>query len=365
MTRHGREERRRLEYQVGLDRERAAAARDECDAVAGRVECLQADQDAFERFCIAEDWRHAEIDRLRCQLDQHWVGVVVSCVAADDPLAYGIDRLRHARVTLDAEWRAIDAAIPRDRAREWDLARRQLPQVTRQRHEALQALADSQTQVHDAGRRRWGRHDHDAITDARARLADAQQQADEATAVESRLRERLAGLADQQRARGRQIADVAGRRSQTAEAVAQIEDALERTRTDRVSLLVDDPPGHLVARLGPPPGSAAGRAVWCHHALGIEAELDRHDGDIGGRSAHDDRARQEIAVADKLLPTEGDQPGTATWAELAGRASSTLDQLRHAQRQHLADRRLQAQEQQQPRAWVDQAIPPTQYGPEL
>ena len=55
--------------------------------------------------------------------------------------------------------------------------------------------------------------------------------------------------------------------------------------------------------------SSSAKFHWCHHALPIEAALDRHDG-LGplptGWSRHDDRARQEIAVADRVLEATSD-----------------------------------------------------------
>ena len=62
-----------------------------------RVDRLEQAQDAYERFEHAEGWRRADVARLHDQLDDHWADVVVACVRADDPLAYGIDKLRHAR----------------------------------------------------------------------------------------------------------------------------------------------------------------------------------------------------------------------------------------------------------------------------
>ena len=41
-----------------------------------------------------------QISRLRERLDQHWVNVVTACVQGDDPLGFGIDKLRQARTTV-------------------------------------------------------------------------------------------------------------------------------------------------------------------------------------------------------------------------------------------------------------------------
>ncbi|HET9077034.1 MAG TPA: MobF family relaxase, partial [Acidimicrobiales bacterium] len=278
LSRHGREQRRRLEQHLEQQEQRAAATRCDYDLAAGRVERLLADQAAYQRFQTDHGWRQDDLDRLRGQLDDHWTSVVVACVAVDDPLAYGIDKLRHARVNLVAGLQALDDSVPKDRTQEWEQARQRLPEAVRQRHQTEQSLAEVEARLEDAQRRRWGRHDHRAIADAQAQLAALHQQAERAAAEERRLRDHLAELADHQRARQQHIADSAGRRGQRAETVAQLDDALDRTRLDRVRRLADDPPEHLVTRLGAPPGSAAGRAVWCHHALRIEADRDHDDG---------------------------------------------------------------------------------------
>lgn len=93
--------------------------------------------------------------------------------------------------------------------------------------------------------------------------------------------------------------------------------------------LADEPPPHLVERLGQPPVSPAGRAVWCHHALGIEAALDRNDGGSSHWTGWDQQvqaAKEEIAIADRLLDT-GAAPGPTEWAVLAREANILREQV--------------------------------------
>ena len=137
--------------------------------------------------------------------------VIGACVRADDPLAFGIDQLRHARAILAAPGRT-EAAIPGDHRPSAD--------------ETVAATSDQ------------------ALLDA----------------------------------------------------------ALDGTRPARVEALAGRPPPYLLDRLGPPPASAAGRAVWCHLATGIEAVLDRN-GEAGPlRSASDYRtSRRHIILADRYL----------------------------------------------------------------
>ncbi len=157
--------------------------------------------------------------------------------------------------------------------------------------------------------------------------------------------------------RRQHIADISAQRKELDATLAQIDAALDRTRPDRVAALADDPPEHLVARIGPAPMSPAGRAVWCHHALGIEAALDRNDGlppASTGRSPQTDRARYEIAIADRVLEVSSDRPAPSQWAELAQQASVVLDRVRRAERNRSARQRTPAQ-WQQPQPWMDPA----------
>jgi hypothetical protein len=90
-----------------------------------------------------------------------------------------------------------------------------------------------------------------------------------------------------------------------------------------------DPSPDLVERLGEPPASAAGRAVWCHHGLPIEAALDRNDGVTPfwtGWSQETDRARQEIAGADRLPQVRSGSLNPTEWAELAQQAATIREQ---------------------------------------
>ncbi len=130
--------------------------------------------------------------------------------------------------------------------------------------------------------------------------------------------------------------------------LAQFDAALVHTRPERVRALAEGPPPHLVERLGQVPGSPAGRAVWCHYALGIEAVLDCSDASGSPPTRQSPimrRARQEVAIADRLLGFNADLAEPVSWAELAGHAAvlrteaqrlvtapATVDRLRSAGR---------------------------------
>jgi hypothetical protein len=219
----------------------------------------------------------------------------------------------------------LDAAIPPDRAEEWQEARAQLRALVRARHEAEAALAGSQASLDEASRRRWRRHDHEAINAATHQVGVAEQDLERAGATERNLSEQLARISSHQQDRQEVIKDSAPKRKELETTLTQFDAALDHTRPQRVHQLSSDPSPDLVKRLGEPPASAAGRAVWCHHALPVEAALDCNDGvspSWTGWSPQTDRVRQEIAVADRLLEAKADGLNPTDWAELAQQAAT-------------------------------------------
>ncbi len=147
--------------------------------------------------------------------------------------------------------------------------------------------------------------------------------------AERDLRDELAAIAGHQQQRRQVVNDSAPRRNELANTLVQLDAALDHTRAERVHALAEEPPTYQVERLGKPPRSTAGRAVWCHHALPIEAALDRNDGvsqPRTGWSQQTDRARQEVAVADRLLEAKSGAINPTEWAELALQAGTIREQ---------------------------------------
>ena len=366
LSRRGRDERRRLEDQLTGDTARADTARHTYEEVAGRAAQLRGDQGTFEWFQAAEGWRRDDLTRLHEDLDHHWAQVVTACVRADDPLAFGIDKLRHARTTTLADLGRLDGAIPVDRSSEWDQTRRRLPEVLRARHDAERSLAERQAALQDAGRRRWGRHDQQAITAASANVGVAEEHLERATAAEHILREKFDALSQYQQQSQQTIAAAGPEHHELVTSLAQLDGALDLTRPDRIHTLVDEPPSHLVERLGSPPASPAGQAVWCHHALAVEAVLDRNDGVLppSTHSQGNVRARQDIALADRCLDTASDTFDPTKWAQLAQQAASVRDQLQQNVRVQAAINHRIAQTQEAHRhRGIDNVAAPR--GPEL
>ena len=339
---HSRQDRRALQDRLAADTERVKEASERYDQMADQVAQLRRGQVALERFDAVEGWRREEIPRLRDQIDHHWARVIGDCVKADDPLAFGVDKLRHARVTTATDIHNLDTRIPADRSEEWNENRRQLPTVIRAKHEAEQALSDSRVRHEDAGRRRWGRHDRKSLAATSAEVALAAHRLEQAVAAEAALRDRLASVSQHQEQRHRTVVDSVPQRKELETLLAQVDAALDHTRPERVRALAQDPPSYLVSRLGPPPSSPGGQAVWCHHALGIEAVLDRTDGTSPagtGSTRLNHRTRQEITIADRLLEAGEHASDPAQWAKLADQATG----LRDAAHRHLAAQQAQRQ----------------------
>jgi conjugative relaxase-like TrwC/TraI family protein len=324
LSRRGRQERRELQEQLAVDVRQADAARERRDEAAARVADLQRAKGALERFEEVEGWRRDEIRRLHEQLDDHWTRVVGACVCADDPLAFGIDKLRHARATTAARVSELHAAIPPDRGEEWQEARAQLPTLVRARHQAEAALAGSQASLEEASRRRWGRHDHEAINAARNQVGIREHRLECAVAAERSVREQLLRIASDQQERQQAIKHSAPKRKELEITLAQFDAALDHTRPQRVRALSLEASPDLVERLGEPPASAAGQAVWWHHALPDEAALDRNDvvSPPSGWIPQAERVRQEIALADRLLDAKSGGVDPTRWAELAQQAAT-------------------------------------------
>ena len=232
-------------------------------------------------------------------------------------------------------------------------------------------MRSSRSQMATPGSKRPGDAAGDVKTETPSRranqVASAEKQLENALGAEGELRDRLTSLSQHQEKRRQAIADTAPRRKELESTLAQFDAALEHTRPERVRAHAEDPPPYLVRLLGLAPSSPAGQAVWCHHALCIEAFVDRND-EVSppstGWSRQADRARQEITIADRLLETSDHAGDPTEWAKLAGQA----DTLRkEAHRQVIAQRALESRMSPFPqKQWspgIDNSAAPG--GPEL
>jgi hypothetical protein len=94
-----------------LDRRRAEVAE-----AGRRVAELNSHQRDREAFVAREGWRSAQIIAIDDELARHWAPVVLAAARQDDPLAFGLDRLRAARVTYASQLGQLLRSLPPDRA---------------------------------------------------------------------------------------------------------------------------------------------------------------------------------------------------------------------------------------------------------
>jgi hypothetical protein len=99
----GRQERRELEAKLSGDLDAAHETQKAAAVARANLEQLRQQQGEHDRYEAEHGWRWAETRALRDQLAHHWTDVVIACVKADDPLAYGTDKLRHTRQTVASD----------------------------------------------------------------------------------------------------------------------------------------------------------------------------------------------------------------------------------------------------------------------
>jgi hypothetical protein len=86
---------------------------------------LTAHQAGRESFLAREGWRSERIKAIDDELAHHWAPIVLAGVRADDPLAFGIERLRAARTTYGADLGSLLRSLPPERTDAGERARRQ------------------------------------------------------------------------------------------------------------------------------------------------------------------------------------------------------------------------------------------------
>ena len=238
----GRGERRRWQTKLAADRDAVEEAKAARIDITSTVERLRREQTLHECFERIHGWRRTEISQLQDRLDHHWAEVIAACIRADDPLAYGIDRLRHARATVAGDLDDLNATIPVDREAERGETRRQLAVVSLQRRDHERDLADAEAVAEQAARRRWGRRDQTAIGTAGQDVDRQRQHLQQSVAAQSDLKQRFSQLVEHQYHRGEVLAETYPRRVKLSDALSEIDGALDRTRPERVQALTEHGP---------------------------------------------------------------------------------------------------------------------------
>jgi hypothetical protein len=305
-----RSESRLTEATGALDRRRAEVA----DA-GRRVAELNAHQRAREAFLAREGWRSARIIAIDDELARHWAPVVLAAARQDDPLAFGLDRLRAARVTYASQLGQLLGSLPPDRADALERAQVEAARARGAVAEARIAATEATAALDDARRRHWGRRDRDAIEAAVRRSEHAEARLSSAVDHESNSRRVVKVEAAAQRARVQALRDNRGVLADLEQAIADVHGALERLRAGRVIDMASghEPRVHVVAVLGDPPPSVAGRQAWCALGFEIETYRDHHPDAVG----HEHQEGVQAAIG----PWPSSLSDGATWDHLARRVA--------------------------------------------
>jgi conjugative relaxase-like TrwC/TraI family protein len=237
-------------------------------------------------------------------------------LASDTPDLPDVRRLSTKELRAERDRLAeVRAACPPDRSRELRLAAQRAAEAERARQQARAEQQAASEQLATLQGRLLRRRD---LQGARDRLALAEHALRTTTGQADQAAERLGVLRRaQQRRLGWREAHDAELRSQEH---AVVREAAWRGRVDQRALALD-PPGWLLAELGPVPADPQERQVWRTAA----AELDAYRRTYGldhDRPAEHGRARvirAERAVAPATAPTGERADGTGGWRERRGR----------------------------------------------
>ena len=227
------------------------------------------------RWDREHSWRLNRVAEIDDTLAHHWADIVLRAVRADDPLAFGIQRLRDARATYYDDHQRIIDTLPPDPRNALTRAQTDRARCQQRMRDAEQRLRSARLAVEHARPPRWRRPDTPATARAhpelRAAEASLMAARDAATASEQRLTEAQRGVAigDQS------VAKATTQRSRLTAAIHDLDTALDLTRPERVAAAATNPRSDPWRILGPPPHTRGGLAAWCGIAEHIEAQHDR------------------------------------------------------------------------------------------
>ncbi len=313
LRRSSRQDRTQVEAWLGRaegEAERAGARRRTAERHVVELEAGERDR---ARFVVEHAWRAEQVGAIDAELARHWSAAALAAVRQDDPLAFGIERLRAARATYEENLARLEAALPPDQTHAVARANQELAGAEQELRQARFAVTEARWGLDVASRRHCGRRDKQALTRSLQATARADDGVAAAAEVEGDARGRLdAELAAQQR-RARAMDAVAPERAELTQVLGEFDAVLDDTRAARVAAIAAEPvaPGHLVAVLGEPPADSAGRQAWCGLAYRVESYRDRHPEALGHVASGD--------VAAAIGPRPGERWQRAPeWDALAG-----------------------------------------------
>lgn len=253
--------------------QRAEQALRDAHADIARLERAAAARAAWDH---AHGWRLDRIAEIDNTVAHHWAEVVLRAVRADDPLAFGTDRLRAAHAAFGEDLERLTASLPPDRRHALARAKAELRDHEHKLRVLNREHAQARTAVDEASRRRWARRDRPAIEQTHTRLEAAKSELAQTVDLVSSSRQTVA---DERQAVANWSAAMratADQRAHLTSAVADIGDALDISRPERVASATRDPDSELWRTLGPPPTTRGGLAAWCGIAERVEAWRDQH-----------------------------------------------------------------------------------------
>jgi hypothetical protein len=236
-------------------------------------EAAVAERTAWDR---THHWRLDHITEIDHTLADHSAQVTLAAVRGGDPLAFGIDRLRAACTTYQADLTTIVNALPPDRRDQLDLANADLHQRQRDLSHAQHERARAEEALDAAGQRHWGRRDKSAIQHATAQLHTAHTSLENAGHALTRAEQRVSQERDAAAAWAAAMKATSDERHQLEACAGDVAAALDQTRPQRVADAALDPTSHLWNTLGPPPPTRGGTAAWCGIAQQLETFNDHH-----------------------------------------------------------------------------------------
>jgi hypothetical protein len=247
--------------------DQATAALHQAHAQVERYEAAVAARNGWDR---THGWRLDRISEIDHTLAHHWANVTLTAVRADDPLAFGIDRLRAARTTYQTDLANLTNALPPDRRDQLDQAKTDLRQQQRNVRRAEHQITEAEQALDVASQRRWGRRDKPAIEHATAELRAAETNLGTAARPLDQAQQQVSEERDAVTAWTTAMRATRDQRHQLGAAIHDTSAALDHTRPQRIAAAALDPTHQLWRILGGPPPSRSGTAAWCGIAQQLE-----------------------------------------------------------------------------------------------
>ena len=247
------------------------------------IVALQAGESKRSRFLADNAWRGERVRAIDDTIARHWAAATLAVVRQDDPLAFGIGRLRGARATYAKDLAELNAALPPDRSHQLKMAKQDLAEAEQRLGQARFAANQDCQKLEEASVRRWGRRDKGTVARAAQAVETAKVDLVAALAAERAARHLVGEESSAEHKRATAAAAIEPRRAELSRKLCELDAALDDTLAGRVAALADQAlvPTHLIEVIGEPPIDPSGRKTWCGLAYAVESYRDRHPEALG------------------------------------------------------------------------------------